>query len=148
MTTLFHLSEILKFAIEKEQESQALYVHLAQATTNEKLKKTFTELAQAEKQHEKLYEQMMHTTEKWSSTQDTAEFDDYMRELIASSRTSVATPSLADMHAALNYALAREKDSILFYAGLANYVPPKDRENIHAIIREEVKHATILNKLF
>jgi len=47
----------------------------------------------------------------------------------------------------LNYAIAREKDSILFYSGLLNYVPRADREGIYAIIREEVKHAAQLTRI-
>ena len=46
----------------------------------------------------------------------------------------------------LNLAIGLEKDSIVFYLGLEEYIPPKaGRDKIRAIIKEEMGHITLLN---
>jgi len=147
MATLFHLSEVLKFAIEKEKESKDLYEHLARDASTTGLKTFFTKLAQEETQHEKFYEKMMSMTSKWSPSQDSEEYDAYMRELIASSRTVPVLSDFTNLKLVLDYAIAREKDSVLFYSGLVDYLSPADREGIYAIIREEVRHVAMLSEM-
>lgn len=146
MGTLFHLSEILKFAIEKEIESAELYQRLVNEAANAELKTLFMKLVQQEQGHKKFYENMINAADKWSSTQDTEEYAGYMRELIASSRTVAAPLNFSNLRLVFDYAIAREKDSILFYAGLINFLPTTDREGIYTIIQEEMHHVTILTE--
>jgi rubrerythrin len=49
----------------------------------------------------------------------------------------------------LHIAIGLEKDSVVFYAGMREFVPPKlGKDRIDLIIREEIKHITVLsNKL-
>jgi len=45
----------------------------------------------------------------------------------------------------LRMAIEKEKDSIVYYTGLKDFVPrERDREVIEAIIQEEMKHVRIL----
>ena len=47
----------------------------------------------------------------------------------------------------LEMAIAAEKDSIIFYLGLRDFVPATaGRDKIEAIIKEEMSHITILNR--
>ena len=47
----------------------------------------------------------------------------------------------------LEMAIAAEKDSIIFYLGLRDFVPATaGRDKIDAIIKEEMSHITILNR--
>jgi rubrerythrin len=43
--------------------------------------------------------------------------------------------------------VAREKDSVLFYVGLKQFVPEKDRQTVNEIIREEVRHIVKISEL-
>jgi len=151
MGKIFYISEIIAFAIEKEKESYSLYKQLAEQVTDKGIQVLFGELMMQEKHHEEIYEDMLKTVEKQQSTgvSEDHEYVAYMRELIATSRT---TPSLSDLdlndiHAVLNFAIAREKDSILFYLGLKNFVESNMQEYIDTIIKEETKHVTILTKI-
>lgn len=54
--------------------------------------------------------------------------------------------SFADI---LGIAIGLEKDSIVFYVGMQDMVPPAlGRDKVDLIIKEEQKHIVILNKLF
>lgn len=56
------------------------------------------------------------------------------------------TESFADI---LGIAIGMEKDSIVFYVGMQEMVPPAlGRDKLDLIIREEKKHIVFLNKLF
>jgi len=47
----------------------------------------------------------------------------------------------------LRMAIEKEKDSIVYYTGLKDFVPrERDREVIEAIVQEEMKHVRILNQ--
>ena len=144
MTKLFYLSEVVKFAIEKEKESIALYKKLAENVNSKAEKAMFHLLMQEEKNHEDFYTKLLNTVPKEQSAgvEENAEYEAYMQEMIAASR-SVSTLSLdklIDIKVALDYAAAREKDSILFYVGLKNHLPAPDQSKIDTIIKEEAKH--------
>ena len=54
--------------------------------------------------------------------------------------------SFADI---LGIAVGMEKDSIVFYVGMQDMVPPAlGRDKLDLIIKEEKKHIVFLNKLF
>jgi len=149
MGTLFHINDIVKFAIEKEEESYELYSKLFQESKDTQLKALFQKLASEEQKHKSFYEFLM-TVVKSSSVGDAKEpedFKNYMQELISSSRSTppVSTVNLSNMEAAIQYAIAREKDSILFYTGLKQYLPEKERASVNEIIKEEAKHVAILS---
>jgi rubrerythrin len=144
MTKLFYLNEIIKFAIEKEKESTALYKELGNKTTTQEIKDLFHQLMLEEAMHEKFYTELYEATPKEQSpgvTED-AEYAAYMQALIAASRSvpSLDLTKLTNIKAALDYAADREKDSIVFYVGLKNYLPTRDEKKIDIIIKEEAKH--------
>ncbi|CAL7962950.1 Rubrerythrin [Gammaproteobacteria bacterium] len=144
MTKLFYISEVVKFAIEKEKESTALYKGLGEGASTKNIKDLFHQLMLEEEKHEDFYTKLLETTPKEQSpgvAEDT-EYEAYMQELIRASRSipSLDTHKLTDMKIALDYAIAREKDSILFYVGLKNYLPAHDKTKVDAIIKEESQH--------
>lgn len=148
MTKIFYLSEIVKFAIEKEKESVALYKELGDKAGTKDIKDLFHRLMLEEEKHEAFYTKLLGATHKEQSpgvTED-AEYEAYMQELIRTSRsTSSLDPhKFTDMKIVLDYAIAREKDSILFYVGLKNYLPTHDKEKIDFIIKEEAQHVAKL----
>lgn len=144
MTKIFYLSEVVKFAIEKEKESYALYKELEEKSSTKEAKELFYTLMQEEKSHEIFYSQLLSHTSKEQTprVKEDEEYDAYMQELIRANRsvTPLNLEKLTDIKIALDYAAAREKDSILFYVGLKNYLPSHDREKIDTIIKEESKH--------
>jgi rubrerythrin len=144
MAKLFYLSEIVKFAIEKEKEASILYKELGDKASAKNVKDLFYQLMLEEREHEDFYTKLLGTTPKEQSpgvTED-SEYETYMQELIRASRSTPAldTHQLADMKIALDYAIAREKESILFYVGLKNYLPAHDNKKIDTVVKEESQH--------
>jgi rubrerythrin len=151
MTKLFYLSEIVKFAIEKEQESFDLYTKMSEQVSDAAIKSIFQKLAQEETKHKIYYADMLSGIKQEQSpgVKEGEEYQAYMEALIASSRsTSIPTPTdMKDVNKVLDFAIAREKDSVLFYSGLKNLVPANAHDHIDLIIREEERHAAILLKV-
>ena len=148
MTKLFYLSEIVSFAIEKEKESEALYKALSDKANTKDIKDLFHQLMLEEVQHENFYTKLLSTTpkEQTPGVKEDTEYEAYMQELIQASRStpSLDLENITDMKIALDYAVAREKDSVLFYVGLKNYLPTHEKEKIDTIIKEEAKHVAKL----
>jgi rubrerythrin len=144
MTKLFYLSEIVEFAIEKEKESIALYQALSDKASNEDAKDLFHQLMLDEKKHKGFYTELLSTIpqEQSPGVKEDEEYNAYMQELIAAGRSipPLSLEKLNDIKLAIDYAAAREKDSIVFYVGLKNYIPEFNNEKIDAIIKEESHH--------
>jgi rubrerythrin len=152
VSKIFYLSELLKFAIEREVESFDLYTHMAEHSKDSELKSLFSKLAEQETKHKAFYTEMLEHTASEHSPRAPAEGDEYMayiKNLISSQRTvpSLSEEQLHDPIQALDYAIGREKDSILFYTGLKHYVPEASHDKVDVIIHEEMKHASILTKV-
>ena len=150
MGTLFYVSEIVNFAIEREQESYAMYKDLAEKVERQELKETFQTLMEEEKKHKVYYSELLSTVEqkRTPSSQGYDEYDEYMRTLIDARRT-VKKPKIdiSNIQEVLDFAIEREKDAVLFYTGLVNYVPEKDQPTVKTIIKEEGMHIVKLTAI-
>lgn len=148
MSGKFNLKQLLKFAISRERESQALYNALAKKAKNTSLKALFKKLANQEARHEKFYTLLMES--RLSTTADLTsqenEYTVYMRNIMEEHAASfeITGEHIYSISQALDFAIAREKSSILFYSGLKNYIPSNARSTLNIIIEEEMKHAAIL----
>ena len=103
-----------------------------------------------EKKHKALYTELLATVEqkRTPSADGYDEYDEYMKALIDSQRTVKQPPiDLGKILDVLNFAIEREKDAVLFYVGLENYVSEEDRPTIKTIIQEEGSHIVKLSAL-
>ncbi len=150
MSKIFSIREILQFAVEKEHESQELYQALAAQVSNPDAKSLFKKFVIQEKKHEKLYAAMLANVKEEQPINDLNEYMSYMRELINASHKESGMPSIMpmeDLHELLDYAVLREKESVLFYVGLRDYISAPYQEQVDAIMKEEVKHIMMLSDL-
>lgn len=150
MGTLFYINEIVTFAIEREQESYELYKELSEKIEEKDVKEVFKTLMEEEQKHKVYYSELLSGIEerRTPGTHADDEYDDYMRTLIDSQRT-VKAPStgLDNIQEILDFSIAREKDAVLFYTGLENYVPEENTATVRDIIKEEAQHIVKLSKL-
>jgi rubrerythrin len=150
MGTLFYIHEVVNFAIEREQESYDLYKELAEKVENQELKTIFQTLMAEEKKHKVFYFELLSAVDEKRSpgAPEGEEYDAYMRTLIEARRT-VKKPNVdvSNIHEVLDFAIEREKDAVLFYVGLENYVPERDRLIVKGIIKEEGSHIVKLADL-
>ena len=139
-----------------ERNSVSFYRKAAEALSDEKMCQILLSLAEFEKEHEESYANMRKqiSTKEW----DMITFDPenemalYLQK-IADSRIFDPKKDPAEqlkdkgtIEDILNYAIESEKDSIIFYLGLKNYVPATAGKNkVDEIINEEMSHITELN---
>lgn len=150
MPKIFYLSEILDFALEKEQQSADLYQKLADLADNPDDKALFEKLVRDELGHKAYYAEILASVKEEQSPKvlrEGEEYAAYMRQLIEESRTVKALPediSKMPFNEILDYAIAREKDSMAFYLGLKQLVPESAKSHIDVIIAEESRHAAVI----
>jgi len=150
MATLLYINEVVNFAIEREIESYNLYEELAGKVDNAEAKNLFKVLMDEELSHRRLYSTLLTTIEAKQSpgVQEDEEYAAYMKTLIDSQRR-VKKPEIdmANLMEILDFAIAREKDAVLFYVGLENVVPDVDKSTVKTIIKEEGNHIVKLTNL-
>lgn len=152
MSKIFYLSEILQFAVEREQQAADLYQKLSDQATNDERKQLFAGLVQDELGHKAFYADILASVDEESSpgVHPGEEYMAYMRQLIEADRTTEPLPedlSSMPLDDVLDYAIAREKDSVMFYLGLKQYVPKSAQAKVDIIIEEESKHAALIASL-
>lgn len=149
MAKVFYLSEIVKFAVEKEIESEELYQKLHDKASKVEAKELFAFLVGEEKKHEALYRKMLESvaSEQTPGVSENSEYFDYMQEMINAGRAAGTLAQYDDLKKACEFAIAREKDSVLFYLGLKNFVQAQDKAKVDVIIAEEGHHIAMLLKL-
>jgi rubrerythrin len=151
MGTLFRIGEILDLAVQKEEESYKLYKELAGKIEKKELEKVFTQLMNEERTHKDTYASLLSEVddERTPGVKEDDEYGPYMRTLIDEHRSLSAHPPVnaGTVGEVLDYAVAREKDSILFYVGLKEFVPETKRDIVEDIIREEGRHIVRVSDL-
>ena len=150
MATLLYINEVVNFAIERENESYALYQELAEKVAEAEAKSLFKVLMDEEQAHKKFYATFLSTIEakQTPGVKEDDEYAAYMKTLIDSQRTvKKPTIDLTNLPEILDFAIAREKDAVLFYVGLENFVPDDDKSTVKTIIKEEGNHIVKLTNL-
>ena len=145
MATLFSASELLDVAIGIERNGLVFYESLAKTSPEKKVCRACSYLADTEREHLKVFEDMRRAM--GDNPQDTfdEEYSLYLKSLIDSVgftedkvRTMLAKG--AESIEALEFALWAEKDSILFYSEMRHLVPERERTSVERVIREEKGH--------
>ena len=153
---VFSAAELLDIAVGIERNGVAYYDSLSQATGDPGLKKTYEQLADMERHHVDVFQQMRSSLSGAGAVvpvEDEVEYGAYLKALIDSSvftndRVARELARRAEGPAeALQLALGAEKDSILFYTEMRDLVPQRQREAVDNIIKEERSHVRLLSDL-
>ncbi|OPX18294.1 hypothetical protein BXT86_01965 [candidate division WOR-3 bacterium 4484_100] len=150
---LFKPDEIFQFAIRIEENGEKFYRAMADKFDDPKLKETFSYLADEEIKHKRLYEDMATTVEKYEPFETYPE--EYFAYMRAYADTIIFSPDkieekiekISDPGSALEFAIATELDSILYYQEVKNLVSEKRRSVIDKIVDEERRHFVKLTDL-
>ena len=155
MAITFSMDEIFAMAERIERNGVSFYRKAAQGVSDAKLKRIFEELIEMELDHEKTFAAMraeLVGSEQLPSVFDPDDEVGMYLQTIADGRVFDITADFSEKLTGretpqniLNTAIGLEKDSIIFYLGLEEYIPPKaGRDKIRAIIKEEMGHITLL----
>jgi len=152
----FNIDEIFTIAVDIERNGEKFYRRAAEVATEEETKKLLTELADWEKGHVKIFSDMhvqLQCKAKDLGWDPYGEVELYLRAVanrqVFTDEHKAAT--FADDHSSmreiLEFALAREKDAVVFYTSLDMVLPEELSEGkVKAIIKEEVSHIRMITE--
>jgi rubrerythrin len=142
-------SDIIQFAIRMEENGEKFYNYAASIAKDPKVFGIFTKIASEEIKHRKLFADM------FSKIDTIMPKESYLGEYMAYLQSSIdgkvfsttATKEMAeikDVIAALDFAIGRELDSVLYYSEMKKYVTASAQDLLEQVIEEERKHVVIL----
>jgi len=152
----FNANEVFNMAIRIEENGAAFYRKAADLQSDESNQDFLRKLAAMEDAHKVSFAEMQHSVtdaEKSNTVFDPNDelslYLNAMADLHGGEGSPVAADALTGketMEEIVTTAIGLEKESILFYLGLRDFVPPKlGRDKIDEIIKEERKHIAQLN---
>jgi rubrerythrin len=152
--SVFAASDIVEVAIRIEENGINFYKFAEQIAKQEEAKKLFAQLAQAEVAHKKTFEGIFAKMEKYNPPESyEGEYSAYLRSYVDNNlifTKEIMDQQLAkvkDTSAALDFAIQRELDSILYYHEIKKLVPAAQHGTLEQIIEEERKHYLALTEM-
>ncbi|MEZ4551764.1 MAG: ferritin family protein [Desulfobacterales bacterium] len=152
----FNAAEVFNVAVKIEENGAKFYRRAAELQSDPENKKFLEKLAAMEDTHKSTFTKMSTSVTEAEKTQQVfdpeGEAEKYLAAM-ADSHGGEGSPSAADkltgsetMEEILKIAIGLEKESILFYLGIKDMVPPKfGQDKVDAIIEEERRHVIQLN---
>jgi rubrerythrin len=144
---VFEASDIVEIAIRIEENGINFYRFAEQIAKQEEAKNLFADLAQAEVAHKKTFEGIFAKMEKYSPPESfEGEYNSYLRDYVDNNiiftkeAMDKELANIKDTLAAIDFAIRRELDSILYYHEIKRFVPVSQHGALDQIIDEERKH--------
>lgn len=156
MSTKFNVNEIFEIAIQIERNGAYFYKRCSQVIPEGSIKDLLVLLADVELKHEQIFlallDQVKHSMRIAENFDPDDEALQYLHAMADGHVFDVSTDpagqitgneSIEDI---LNTAMGREKESIIYYLGLKDFVPAGlGRDKIDVIIREEMSHVVFIS---
>ena len=151
---IFESQDILLFAKRIEENGERFYQQSADWLQDAKAKELFRYLAEEERVHRNVFEGMLSTMQKFDVREAyegeyLSYLQDYLdRKVIFDSKT--AQGELADVQdpvSAIDFAIRREMDAILYFTEVKHFVSEGQQGPIDRILIEERGHFSKLNDL-
>ena len=151
---VFKMSEIMDMGIEKEKKRRDFYYQAKDAFPTEKLKKLFGDLGKWEEDHVELFSQIRQQLHEEQETYQSYEgelanyieayLDSKLYYEVEGERFGQRVKSPED---ALFMAMNFEKDAIIFFSELFNFVDSQHKETVKQLIKEEKEHLVYLHNM-
>lgn len=148
MANIFKANDVVLAAVEVERRGKAFYDYLVSVTTDPRTKELFEYLAAEEVKHEAIFQALYDRLGKvqlpaWSNE---PEYLTYLNALI-DTHALFAYGDLSNVKAqvktredALRIAMGFEKDSILFFVEMKEFVPESEKKFVEQCAEEERRH--------
>ena len=154
MGNIFSGSEIVEMAVQIEKNGRDFYNKMAVLSKNKDVKEIFEHLAGQEERHIRVFEDMLSAVKKYEPAEAyTDEYFSYMKALAdehvftKKEKGSEIAKKVKDEKHAIELGIGFEKDSILFYHEMENFVPETERSIIENLLKEEQRHLKKLSLL-
>jgi len=154
MPDVFAGREIVEISVQIEKNGMDYYNALIKKTKNMKAKEVFKYLAGEEEKHIIIFKNILDALEKYEPQEVvTDEYFAYMNALasehvftIKNKGLDMAGKTKSDKEA-IRLGIGFEKDSIIFYEGMKNVVPERDKKTVDAVIEQEKTHLRKLSEI-
>jgi rubrerythrin len=152
----FNIDEIFTIAVDIEKNGEKYYRRAAELATDQDARKLLSDLADWENGHIKIFSdlhaRMRDAGDKGITWDPYGEVELYLQAVanrqVFTGEQDVAM--FADSHSSLKevleFALAREKDAVVFYTSLDMVVGDVSEGKVNAIIKEEVSHIRLITE--
>ncbi|MCX8109835.1 MAG: ferritin family protein [Syntrophorhabdaceae bacterium] len=151
---IFSAGDIFQFAIRIEEYGEIFYHKAALNAENEEVRRIFNRLADEEIRHKSIFQDL------YSKVKDYRPAESYPGEYMANLRAFIdgkvvftkdsqdkELAIIKDTISAIDFAIQRELDSILYYQESKQFVQENHHKFIDEIIKEERKHFAVLSDL-
>ena len=155
MPRLFEAREIVGLAIKIEENGEEFYTRLANSMKNLQVKETFEFLAGEERKHRNSFREIQQRLGEFKPIYESYP-GEYLNYVEALAEENIFTKERAGQllakkfktpTAALDTAIGLEKDYILFYNEMKNFVPESEHKPINEIISQEKEHLRKLSEI-
>jgi len=154
MSISFSTGELVNIAIGIERRGIAFYDIMAKSTENVTARGVFQRLADMEREHIQIFQDMLDEADRYQIPGDTAlEYAAYFKALVDSAvftddmvASEMAINADSDVKA-LELAISAEKDSILFYYQMRDVMSKSATPMVDKILAEEKTHLSQLSEL-
>jgi len=151
---IFESQDILLFAKRIEENGERFYQQSADRLQDPKAKELFRYLAEEERVHRNVFEGMLSTMERVDVRETYAgEYLNYLqdyldRKVIFDSKTAESElVDVQDTVSAIDFAIRREMDAILYFTEVKHFVSEGQQGPINRILEEERGHFSKLSDL-
>jgi rubrerythrin len=151
---VFEASDIVEIAIRIEENGANFYKFAEQIAKQEEAKQLFARLADEELNHKKTFEGIFAKLDNANPPESyPGEYSAYLRDYVDSNiiftkeAMSKELANVKDTVGALDFAIKREMDSILYYHEIKRFVPAGQHATLDQIIEEERKHFAKLSEV-
>ncbi len=146
--------DVVNFAIRIEENGERFYREAAEIISDKGVKELFERLAKEETVHKRTFEKLLSSIGDYQPPEEfEGEYMVYLRDFIDGKAVFKKHPTIPELAktstvpAALEFAIQREMDSIVYYQELKRFVGAGHREAIDLIIDEERMHFAFLSAL-
>jgi rubrerythrin len=157
MSITFNADEIFEMAVNIERDAAEFYRRAAKNTADKKTEQLFLDLARMENKHMATFQEMrkeLGAGEKEEMVFDPDNEAAMYLQTMAKGHGWEGKKSLTEnltgkekIEDIFKIALKAEHNSVAFYTGLKELVPPRaGRDKVEAIIKEELGHIAVLNE--
>ena len=156
MMTKLSIPELFQIAESMETDAQQFYTLAAAKSTDQRLKKIFSELSDWETQHIQTFQNLAASVQTDSSADvadPASEIDEYLHAIVKGAVFDLgdsiedAIGNISTPMELLKYACEMEKKAVLFYMGLRQALPTSSQDAITPIVDEETRHIVYINRL-
>ena len=154
MGSVFEASDIFEIAMRIEENGGNFYRYAVQVAKEEDAKEMFSWLAGEEDKHKALFKDMLSKIETHVPPESyPGEYGAYLHEYADNNlifKKEVMDAEMAritDTLSAIDFAIRRELDSILYYHEIKGFIAEDQHESIDKIINEERKHFKTLSEI-